>query len=82
MLGLRKLRDVGPGIFERDELEAAGQHDRVVERARLGTRPPIMRHPLAAIKPAVLLSGPCLLIALAGLQPRLQSKDVARGVAE
>jgi hypothetical protein len=55
MLGLRKLRDVGPGIFERDELEAAGQHDRVVERARLGTRPPIMRHPLAAIKPAVLL---------------------------
>jgi hypothetical protein len=32
-LGLRQLRDVVPGILERDELAAAGQRDRLVERA-------------------------------------------------
>jgi hypothetical protein len=31
MLGFGKLRDVGPGILERDEFAAAGQGDRLVE---------------------------------------------------
>jgi hypothetical protein len=31
VLGLRKLRDVGPGIFKRDELAPTGQRDRIIE---------------------------------------------------
>jgi hypothetical protein len=33
LLGLRQLHDVGGGILERDELAAAGQRYRIVERS-------------------------------------------------
>jgi hypothetical protein len=33
VLGLRKPRDVFAGILERDQLAAAGQRDRLVERS-------------------------------------------------
>jgi hypothetical protein len=41
VLGLRQLRDVGLGIFERDELAAAGHRNRIIEGRR---------HPVSVVK--------------------------------
>ena len=50
MLGSRKLRDVFGGILERHELVAAGQRDRIVERAL----PALWRHQANISAPAAL----------------------------
>jgi hypothetical protein len=63
---LRKLRDVGASVLQRDELAPARQRYGIVKRS-LATgatgRFPVRRHALASIEATIFLCGPSLLIA-------------------